>query len=61
MYREAKWEHRIFPDGAILDTGVSEALEALAAEVKQRLALLLLLFFRQAVFRLCDLKLSVSL
>ena len=60
-YRKAEWEHRIFLNSSIFDTGVSKALEALATEVKQSLAFFMLLFFCQPILRLCDLKLSVSL
>ena len=48
-YGEAEWKDAVFLDDTTLDTGVSEALETLAAEVKQRLAFFMLLFFCQPI------------
>lgn len=40
--------------------GVDEDLDALCTEIEELLAIIVLLFFGQSVFGLCDLKLSTS-
>lgn len=60
-YREAKRQNRVFLDDAAVNIGIYESLQAFCAEVEQLLSVFLFLFLREAILRLSDLKLSITL
>lgn len=60
-HREPKGKDLVLLDHARLDVGVDEGLQTLCAEVKEDLAVFLLLLLSKSVFRLGDLEFAVAL